>query len=60
MSKQNSEELSKRQELIYEFLSELSDPIHKRVIQSYGGNEPVESMEAELWKIMLEILSDED
>ena len=43
-----------------ELLSELSDPIHKRLIQAYQGDDPVQSMESELGKILMELLHRED
>ena len=41
-------------------LAELSDPVHKRLIQAYQGNDPVQSMESELGKILMEVLHRED
>lgn len=41
-------------------LAQLSDPIHKRIIQAHGGVDPVQSMESELGKILLEVLHRED
>ena len=43
-----------------ELLAELSDPIHKRLIQAYQGDDPVQSMESELGRILMEILHRED
>ena len=31
-----------------ELLTELSDPVHKRLIEAYQGDDPVQSMESEL------------
>lgn len=46
------------------FLDELKghviDPIHKRLLQSYIGDDPLRAMEQELDKILLEVLSNED
>jgi hypothetical protein len=43
-----------------ELQKEISNPLHKRLIQAYGGSEPVKSMESELAKIISEILRHED
>ena len=47
---------SSREEYLDELLAELSDPVHKRLIQAYRGNDPVQSMESELEKILMEVL----
>lgn len=49
-----------REEFLDELLAELSDPIHKRLIQTYRGDDPVQSMESELGKILMEVLHRED
>jgi len=49
-----------REKYIGEFLAALSDPIHKRLIQAYQGGDPVQSMESELGKILMEALHRED
>lgn len=51
---------SSREKYIEEFLAALSDPIHKRLIQAYQGNDPVQSMESELGKVLMEALHRED
>jgi len=51
---------SYREKYVEEFLSALSDAVHKRLIQAYQGNDPVESMESELGKILIEALHRED
>jgi hypothetical protein len=43
-----------------ELLAQLSDSVHKRLIQAYRGNHPVQSMESELGKILTEVLHRED
>jgi hypothetical protein len=53
------------EEYLSKLLLELSDPVHKRLIQAYQGNNPLQSnplqsMESELGKILLEILYRED
>jgi len=51
---------SSREEYLDELLAELSEPVHKRLIQAYRGNDPVQSMESELGKILMEVLNRED
>lgn len=48
------------QEHIRRFSEQLSDPVHKRLIEAYSGDDPVESMEAELGRVLEEVLSSED
>ncbi len=48
------------EEYLDELLVELSDPVHKRLIQAYRGDDPVQSMESELGKILMEVLYHED
>jgi len=47
-----------------EFLKELetilTDPIHKRIIHAYSTNEPLQTMEAELARVVQEIVNRED
>ncbi len=47
-----------------EYLARLSeviaDPTHRRVVAAYAGDDPVRSMEAELGRILQEILEHED
>ena len=47
-----------------EFLKELEDhlenPLHKRLIQAYQGDEPVQAMESELAGMLREVLGCED
>ena len=47
-------------EYIEDILESLSNPIHKRIIRAYKGDNPVESMESELGKIVMEIIEHED
>ena len=47
-------------EYLDELLTELPNPVHKRLIQVYRGNNPVQSMESELGKILMEVLHRED
>lgn len=50
------------QKRIEEYLTELldlvTDPIHKKLIEAYQQGTPVESMEEELSKILLEIANE--
>ena len=50
---------SQREEYLTQLLEVLSDPIHKRIIKAYAGENPVESMESELTKILTEVLNRE-
>ena len=59
MDEVSSRELC-RDVFLEELHSELSDPIHKRLIKAYQGSDPVQSMESELVNILLEILDNED
>ena len=52
---------SRREEFLKELQRELSDPLHRRLIQVYLGDDPpVQSMESELARILLEVLHRED
>jgi hypothetical protein len=42
------------------FLNSVSDPVHKRILQAYQKGDPVGSMEAELARILREVLQGED
>jgi Trp operon repressor len=55
-----SSEKSRREEFLGELQREVSDPLHMRLIQAYRGDNPVQSMESELAKILFEVLRDED
>jgi hypothetical protein len=45
-------------EYIERFLDELTDPIHRRLVEAYTGDDPVASMEAELGEVLKEALED--
>lgn len=50
-----------RHEIYINELSErLENPLHKRVLKAYNSPDPVRAMEAELGKILLEVLENED
>jgi hypothetical protein len=55
-----SSEKSRREEFLEELQREVSDPIHRRLIQAYKGDSPVQSMESELAKILSEVMCGED
>jgi hypothetical protein len=50
----------KREEFLEEILEQTSDPVHTRLIQAYQGDDPVDSMESELRRILVEVLQRED
>jgi len=51
---------SQVEKYLEEVLGNISDPFHKRIIKAYKGDNPVQSMESELGKIVMEILNLED
>ena len=50
----------RRRKFLEEMQREVSDPLHKRLIQACEGDNAVERMESELGKMLLEILHRED
>jgi hypothetical protein len=46
--------------IVEELVAQLSDPIHRRIIQAHRGVDPVQSMESEIGKILLEVLNREN
>lgn len=60
MTQDESEPVDSRQEAVDSFLDTLSDPVHRRIVGAYRGNNPVEEMEKELLGILEEIVKDED
>lgn len=59
--KEKTSKSSRCEEFINELLEEISDPVHKRLVQTYlVSNDPVRSMESELGKILIEVLNSED
>lgn len=46
--------------IVEELVAQLSDPIHRRIIQAHRGTDPVQSMESEIGKILLEVLNREN
>jgi len=55
-----SSKKSRTEEFLIELQMELSDPLHRRLIQAYKGDDPVQSMESELSIILLEVLDREN
>ena len=60
MNGEASPQESRLTELLEDLLKQLSDPVHKRLIRVYGGQEPVQSMESELASILRELIASED
>lgn len=59
MTEEVSSEKSRREEFLDELQREVSDPLHRQLIQAYRGDDPVQSMESELAKILFEVLRGE-
>ena len=59
MNKMETSHKFSRQEYLEELEASLSDPFHKRIIKAYSGENPVQSMESELKKILREVLNRE-
>jgi hypothetical protein len=55
-----SQKSLRHHEFLAELLAEISDPLHKRLVEAYGGDDPVQSMEAELCQILMEVVHRED
>jgi len=60
MTDQHSTQRSRHDEFLAELEAGIFDPVHKRLIKAYQGNDPTTSMESELKAILLEILQRED
>lgn len=52
--------IPRRQEFLDELLSKTEDPVHKRLLRAYGSDDPIQAMEAELGRVLREILEHED
>ena len=50
----------RRREFLRKLQDEVTDVVHKRLIARYEGQNPVQLMEEELGRILLEVLKDED
>ena len=51
---------SSQKDYLEELSEVLSDTYHKRLIRAYKDDDPVQSMESELGKILLEVLNNEN
>ena len=60
MSQETISQDPSRKKYLDELLAELSAPVHKRLIEAYQGDDPVQSMESELEKILIEVVRCED
>ena len=60
MSESTISQNSQIQMFLEELKQEISNPLHKRLLEAYKGQTPVQSMETELKKILLEVLQRED
>ena len=60
MPEKSRSENSRAHEFLEELRKEIKSSLHKRLIQAYQGDDPVQSMEAELAKILSEVLHRED
>jgi len=60
MNNKKTSQHSSIEEYLDELLAELLNPVHKRLIQAYRGNDPVQSMESELGNILMEVLHREN
>jgi hypothetical protein len=54
------EEFSNLEKYLKELSDGTQDPIHKRLIAAYQGDDPKQSIEAELGKILTEVMNRED
>jgi hypothetical protein len=53
-------ELSRLELYLKELEALVKDPIHKRLLAAYTGDEPKESVERELDRLLIEVLKSED
>ena len=60
MTKEPSIKPSRADEFLDELEKAIKNPVHERLIKAYRSNNPVQSMEAELAKILTEVLGSED
>ena len=59
MEKKNNEQ-TQQNKFLNELLGQVSNPIHKRLIYAYKGENPVTLMESELRKILLEVMENDN
>ncbi len=60
MTTSNSPKAGRLQDYLRELELRLSDGNHKRLLRAYSSEDPVASMEAELSKMLAEIMKRED
>lgn len=60
MSNEAADQNPPEDTIVEELVAQLSDPIHQRIIQAHRGVDPVQSMESEIGKVLLEVLNRED
>lgn len=60
MIEEVSSEKSRHEQFLDELQREVSDFLHRRLIQAYRDDNPVQSMESELTKILFEVMRGED
>jgi len=53
-------ELSRRELYLKELDALVTDPVHKRLLAAYTGDEPKKSVELELDRLLIEVLKSED
>jgi len=47
---------SKKKEFLQELIANIAEPNHKRILKAYNPDTPIESLEAELSRILLEVV----
>lgn len=60
MDNEKTTQVSPSKEYVSEIIENLTDPVHRRIIQAYKDANPVQSMESELVTVIREILNRED
>lgn len=60
MSSEETKAVSPKTEFLGGLREQISDPIHQRLLNAYGGPDPVASMEGELASVLLEVVRNED
>ena len=50
---------SRRQEFMAELVAQVTDPLHRRLLEAYTGDEPLKAMERTLREILTEMVSHE-
>ena len=58
MNEETAYQVLRHEQLLEELQKNLKDPFHRRLIWAYQGEDPVQSMEAELKKILLEVFNE--